>query len=290
MPVSQTDSGANAAAIAARVERIPVISYHNRLMGVLGLGMLFDAFDVYVIGVVMITITSFHMSDAQMGYLVSASYLGQLFGALLFGYLAEIYGRKASFIACMATFSILSVCASFSWNIESLSIIRIVQGLGIGALPPVAGVLFSEFLTAKARGKMGVLFQTLYPVGAMISPLLGKWFFDWFGPETAWHLLFLVGGLPIFFAIYAWFRMPESPRWLAEQGRQAEAEAVVAAMEQTAIKEGKTLPPPVAAETPIAAKSNTTMSELFSAQYARRTVLIWVQSFTAFFIVITRMI
>lgn len=272
--------------IASRVERIPVTSYHNRLMGILGLGMLFDAFDVYVIGVVMITITSFKMTDAQMGILVSASYAGQLIGALLFGYLAEIYGRKFSFIACMATFSLLSIAAAFSWNIESLSIIRVIQGLGIGALPPVAGVLFSEFLTASARGKMGVLFQTLYPVGATISPILGKFFFDWFGPELAWHMLFLVGGVPIFFAIYAWFRMPESPRWLASQGRYAEAEAIVHKMEQSAIREGKPLPPPAPAiARPSVTLAKTKMSELFSAEYRWRTVLIWVQSFTAFFIV-----
>jgi putative MFS transporter len=233
----------------------------------------------------MITVTSFHMTVPQMGILVSASYVGQLFGSLLFGYLAEIYGRKFSFIACMGTFSILSIAAAFAWNVQSLSVIRVFQGLGIGALPPVAGVLFSEFLTASARGKMGVLFQTLYPVGAVISPVLGKYFFHWW-PDTAWHLLFLVGGLPIFFAIYAWFRMPESPRWLADHGRYAQAEAVVSDIEKAAISAGKTLPPPVVLEIPAGPhNTKTKMSELFSPEYIRRTALIWIQSFTAFFIV-----
>ena len=130
-----------------------------------------------------------------------------------------------------------------------------------------------------------IMIASLFPVGATISPLLGKWFFNMFGPEIAWHLLFLVGGLPIFFAIYAYFRMPESPRWMAENGRYAEAEAVVDAMEKSAITAGVTLPPPVVSQTPAPSKTDTKWSELFSSEYRQRTILIWIQSFTAFFIV-----
>lgn len=273
----------NADRITARIERVPYNRFHSRIVAILGIGQLYDAFDVYVISVVAIGITSFVVTDATIGFIVSASYVGQLVGSLVMGYVSEVYGRKVAFNWSLGSFGLLSIAAAFSWNVESLVWIRIFQGIGIGALPPIAGAMFSEFLRAHHRGKIGMLFQTLYPIGVMLSPLLGVASFALFPGEIAWRVLFLFGGVPVILAVIAHYYLPESPRWLASRGRLAEAEKIVAAMEAQALAEGKTLAPEPPAVAVYAGKTN--FAELFSREYIGRTVLIWVQSFTAFFVV-----
>jgi MFS family permease len=105
--------------------------------------MLFDAFDVYMIGVVGVLITSFAVSDATFSYILSASYVGQMFGTLVLGWLSEHYGRKPGFIWAIGSFGFLSILAVFAWSAESLIWIRVLQGIGIGALPPLAGAMLS---------------------------------------------------------------------------------------------------------------------------------------------------
>src|SRR5262245_12331727 len=83
--------------VVARIERIPMTPFHKRLVGMLGLGMLFDAFDVYVIGAVVVMITSFEVTTREIGVILSASYVGQFFGTLVLGYLSERFGRKPGF-------------------------------------------------------------------------------------------------------------------------------------------------------------------------------------------------
>lgn len=132
-------ASASADQIVQRIERIPFGRFHSRIVAILGLGMLFDAFDVYVISVIAVDITAFHIDDSTIGYIISASYVGQLLGSLLFGYGSEIYGRKPAFVWALSSFGLLSIVAAFSWNVESLIWSRILQGFGIGALPPIAG-------------------------------------------------------------------------------------------------------------------------------------------------------
>ena len=273
----------NADRISARIERIPFGPFHARLVALLGAGMLFDAFDVYVISVVAVTVTAFKLGDATIGFIISASYVGQLIGSLVLGYASERFGRKPAFIWSLGSFGLLSILAAFSWNVETLVWTRILQGLGIGALPPIAGAMFSEFLRAHNRGKVGMLFQILYPIGAILSPVLGVATLKLFDSDTAWRVLFLIGGIPILLAAICHYRLPESPRWLVSQGRVDEAERIVEAMEKETVAAGKRLGeerPPVPASL-----RRTDFLELFSPEYRMRTILIWVQSFTAFFVV-----
>ena len=275
--------GATAAEVAAGIERIPFCGFHRKIVAVLGAGMLFDAFDVYVISVVAVAITSFRITDATIGFIVSASYVGQLAGSLVFGYVSEVRGRKPAFILALGSFGVLSIIAAFAWDAQSLVWARILQGLGIGALPPIAGAMFSEFLSAARRGRYSMLYQALYPVGAILSPLLGIVTFHFFDSDTAWRVLFLLGGLPVLLALGAHWWLPESPRWLAANGRSAEAMRIVAEMEQSARASGKALRPP---STPQPAENRRTdLFEIFSPAYRARTALVWLQSFTAFFIV-----
>jgi putative MFS transporter len=259
---------------------------HRRVITLLGSAMVFDAFDVYVVSVVAVAATSFRITDATLGFIVSASYVGQLVGSLLLGYMSERIGRKWAVIASLLSFGLMSLAAALSPDVTAFVWMRVLQGIGIGALPPIAGAMCSEFLPSGNRGKIGMLFQALYPAGAILSPLLGLLALQLFDSDTAWRVLFVFGGVPLLLGLVCISKLPESPRWLATKERWTEAEEVVAQLEGDA--------PHPAASRPTAGRSAAATrsapgridyAELFSAVYWRRTILMWVQSFTAFFVV-----
>ena len=271
--------------IVARIERIPMTPFHKRLVGMLGISMLFDAFNVYIIGAVGALITSFAVSDQIFAFILSANYAGQFVGTLVLGYLSEKFGRKPGFILSLGSFGLLGIVAAFAENADQLIWARVFQGIGIGALPPLAGAMLSEILPRKDRGKWGALFQSLYPVGIIISPALGYVALHYLGmdKDTTWRFLFLFGALPLPLAIWYQFVVPESPRWLANHGHVARADKIVKEFEASAIKAGIALPPPESHFT--ADTRKTDLMEIFRSEYRARAILVWVQSFTAFFVV-----
>lgn len=104
------------------------------------------------------------------------------------------------------------------------------------------------------------------------------------GPETGWRVLLLLGGLPLLVAVWAWFALPESARWLASKGRITEAEAYVTKMEQEATARGTVLTDPEYSE--IVSKAvQFRPTELFRGQYGKRTVMLATVWFFAFFVI-----
>ncbi|HEY2096695.1 MAG TPA: MFS transporter, partial [Pseudonocardia sp.] len=131
----------------ARLERLPFGRVHLRVAGLLGVGTFFDAFDSLVIATVLtVVISTFHVGFGSAGLLISAAYVGQFVGALTLGVVAERRGRRMAFILSLATFGVLSLVAALAWNFESLLVLRLLQGIGLGAEVPIAGALFNEFV------------------------------------------------------------------------------------------------------------------------------------------------
>ncbi|WP_051581177.1 MFS transporter [Pseudonocardia acaciae] len=267
----------------ARLERLPFGRVHLRVASLLGVGTFFDAFDSLVIGAVLtVVINTFHVDFAMAGVLISAAYVGQFIGALTLGMLAERYGRRLGFIISLAIFGLLSLAAAAAWSFESLLVLRLLQGVGLGAEVPIAGALFNEFVRGRSRGRSVLLYESIFSWGILLAPLIGLLFFQLFGPELGWRLLFVFGALPVVVAVVAYFKLPESPRWLAEQGRSAEAGVLLDRMEADARSRGvKLAEPEVRAPADV---KPTRFGELFSPYYRRRTALSWVIWFCGYFI------
>ncbi|HEY2204105.1 MAG TPA: MFS transporter [Pseudonocardia sp.] len=267
----------------ARLERLPFGRVHLRVATLLGVGTFFYAFDSLVIATVLtVVITSFQVGLGSAGVLISSAYVGQFIGAIALGAVAERYGRRRAFILSLAAFGLLSLAASLAWNLESLLVLRLLQGIGLGAEVPIAGALFNEFVRGRSRGRAVMLYESIFSWGILLAPLIGLLFFQLFGPELGWRLLFVFGALPVVVAVVAWFRLPESPRWLAEQGRGGEAAALLDEMEADARRRGVPLP-----ELVVRARARvkpTRLGELFSPDYRRRTALAWVTWFCGYFI------
>src|SRR5882762_2047375 len=109
--------------VAARIERLPVTAWQVRARIIIGTATFFDAFDALTIASILpVIVPLWRLTPPQAGYLISAGFLGQLFGALFFGWIAERYGRMPALISSIAWFAILSFACALAWDYQSLLI------------------------------------------------------------------------------------------------------------------------------------------------------------------------
>ena len=265
------------------MEQLPFLPFHLRITSLLGIGTLFDGFDsLSIAGALTMIMVTFHVSFKSAGALGSAAFLGQIVGALGFGWLGERIGRKWAFILALLIFGGLSVFAASASSLFGLWWARAIQGIGLGAEVPIAAALFNEYARSVVRGKWVLLYETLFIYGLILAPLAGLVCYSAFGPELGWRVLFLIGGIPGLLGIVSIFALPESPRWLAANGRVAQADAIVTQMEAEAQRLGKTLPPLV--HVPPLVKRSTNLFEIFQGIYAKRTFVVWTQWFCGYFV------
>ncbi|MGW0330112.1 MFS transporter [Nocardia sp. NPDC003183] len=276
-------TAASPSLVAARIDRIPFGRFHIRLTGQVGAGTFFDGFDAMTIAVVLsLIVKSFGISLAEAGIIISAGYVGQWIGMLLAGAIADRVGRRRPFIISLVVFGGMSLACALAWNETSLLIFRVVQGLGLGAEIPIAAILLSEFLGRNGRGRFYGMYQSLFAWGIFFAPLTALAATSAFGQETGWRVLLAIGALPLGIAVWAYFSLPESARWLAVKGRGVAADTRVREMEDEATKHGVELPPPH--ETIAVADSPFRYGELLSPAYRTRTIMLAVVWFANFFV------
>jgi putative MFS transporter len=267
--------------ILSRIERLPLSSWQIRTRIVVGTATFFDAFDALTIAYVLPAIGPLWKLDfADVSWLISAGYVGQLIGALVGGALAERVGRRPVVVVSVLWFGLFSLACGFAWSYQSLVVLRLIQGLGLGAEVPVAATYISELAKASGRGRFVLLFELVFPVGLVAAAVLGKWIV----PNLGWQYLFVIGGIPALFALFMMRNLPESPRWLASRGRSGEAGDAIAFIEsKVAAATGKPLPQPQPA-VKTAGTLRASWSDLFGSRYLRRTLVIWVGWFGAYFV------
>jgi MFS transporter, putative metabolite:H+ symporter len=270
---------ASAEEIVARVERLPVSWWHVRTRMIIGVATFFDAFDALAIASVLPAIVPiWKLTPPQIGFLISSGYLGQLIGALLFGWVAEKYGRVTGMLFSIGTFAVMSLVCAFAWNYESLVAFRLFQGLGLGGEVPIAAVYISELARSNVRGRFVLLYELIFPVGIVAASVLGLWTV----PTLGWQYMFVFGAIPAILVLFLRRVLPESPRWLANAGRLKEAEAAITQIEHEVEKSGKPLPP-VQPGLKVARK-DASVSDLFGPLYLRRTLTVWLIWFTAYLV------
>jgi putative MFS transporter len=266
--------------IVARLERLPTSWWQVKARIIVGVATFFDAFDALAIASVLpVIVPLWKLAPAQIGFLISAGFLGQLAGALLFGWIAERYGRMTAMIWSIALFAVMSLVCALAWDYTSLLVFRTIQGIGLGGEVPVAAVFISELAKAQGRGRFVLLYELVFPIGLVAASLVGLWVV----PHLGWQYMFVVGALPALLALVLRRLLPESPRWLAVRGRNSEAQAAMALIEtETQKATGRPLPPvkPVVSTL----DKPASISDLFGPLYLRRTLVVWVIWFSAYFV------
>ena len=203
--------------------------------------------------------------------IMSAGYVGQLFGAVLFGSLAEKIGRLKTLFITIVLFVSMDMACLFAWSAASMMVFRFLQGVGTGGEVPVASAYINEFIGAEKRGRFFLLYEVIFPIGLMFAGMAGYFLVPIYG----WKAMFIVGLIPSVLTIPLRWLMPESPRWLASKGRTAEADAVVKLLEDNATRRGVILREPVVRPLDSRATARSDWRELFKGIYLKRTFMIW---------------
>lgn len=281
---SDRPAAATSAALAARMDRIPMTKRHRKVAAVVAAGTFFDAFDSLVLGVALTAIAaSLGQGMLGTGLLISSGYLGQFLGAIVIGAVADRIGRRQAFLIAITVFSVLSLACAFAWSLEALTVARLLQGIGLGAETPVAAILISEYAPALRRGRAVMLYQAVFAWGVFAAPLAGLAVFAVVEPGVAWRVLFALGVLPLVIVLLARHVLPESARWLISKGRLDQAEHIVAEFEDAATRENKHLPVP-RERMDTGDATPTRLAEIFSPAYRSRTVLNGTLWFTTYFV------
>ena len=270
MSLTLGPSGAAAAgeSFVERLDRVPLNRFHWRLLGVSGIGWMFDAMDVIVISFLLVPIgREFGLDATRTGLVASAGFVGMFLGAAISGRLADRYGRRIVFSSTLVIFSIGAVLSAIAPTFETLLLARVVAGLGLGGELPVAATLVSEFSPRAQRGRMIVLLESFWAYGTLLAGVVAITVL----PAYGWRWVFVVGALPALYAAYLRTALPESPRFLAERGRSAEADAVVRRVERASGGALLTL----ARVTAPARAGRSRISDLFRPENRRRTAMLW---------------
>src|SRR6476619_3838500 len=264
--------------IIARLERLPIARELTVARIVIGSATFFDAYTVLAIAYAMPVLAGeWNLTPGQIGAIISAGYVGQIFGALFFGWLAERIGRLNVLLTTVVVFTSMDFACLFAWDATSMMAFRFFQGIGTGGEVPVASAYMNEFVSAKRRGRFFLLYEVLFLFGLLSAGLIGYFLVPIYG----WQAMFIVGLAPAILTIpMRWF-MVESPRWLLSVGRAQQASDVVARMENGLQRRGITLETPSAAIRPLD-KTRSDIRELFKGMYLPRTVMLvalWVCSY-----------
>ena len=193
-----------------------------------------DGYDLFVISIALLGITkSFNTSALEVSAISSSAILGAVFGAVIFGNLADRLGRKRLYVIDLVFFVIFGALSAFSQNVLELVLTRFLLGIGIGADYPISASYIAEFVSSKHRGKLIAsvfAFQglgILAAVGVSISFIvLGPVSVGSFAGEP-WRWMLLSGVVPALIALTLRTRMPETPRWYISHGQTAKAKEVM---------------------------------------------------------------
>jgi MFS transporter, putative metabolite:H+ symporter len=226
----------------ARLDRLPISAFHYRIFWLVGAGMFFDGYDLYVAGSVLAaTIQTKFSNLPQNLQFLSLTFVGMTIGALITGFVGDRYGRRFTYQINLLIFGLASLGAAFAQNMEQLIFFRFLQGLGLGAEIVVGYSTLTEFVPPKTRGRwlafMAFLVVAGFPATAILAYLII--------PTFGWRPMFVIAGVGSLIVWYLRKKLPESPRWLESKGRTEEAEALMQTIEKE-VAAGATLPAPAA--------------------------------------------
>jgi putative MFS transporter len=249
----------------ARLDRLPISSFHYRIFWLVGAGMFFDGYDLYVFtNVLPAAAQSGFSTPLQNADFISKTFLGMTIGALVTGFLGDRYGRRFTYQINLLIFGLASLAAAFAPDMTTLIWLRFVMGLGLGAEIVVGYSTLTEFVPARSRGRWLSLMAFLVVSGLPVTALLGYLII----PSYGWRPMFVIAGIGALVVWYLRKALPESPRWLDAKGRAAEAEALMQAIEKEAASAG-----PLPAPAPATPALKFDLASLMSPLLLRRMIV-----------------
>ncbi|MCO1368630.1 MFS transporter [Burkholderia multivorans] len=209
------------------IEDVPLNGFHQLLTIRSGGGWLMDGYVLSIIGVAMVQFsTALHLTSFWEGMIAASALLGIFVGGFLGGWLTDRMGRRRPYFFGPVLFIVCSIAQLWVQSSEALFVLRFITGIGVGIEYPVAGSLLTEFMPRKYRGPRLAMLTIIWFFGAALAYIVGNILLAHGGPD-AWRWVLAspaVIGVALFVVRIG---TPESPRWLLNKGRTAEADAVI---------------------------------------------------------------
>jgi putative MFS transporter len=282
-------SNQKSAEIAARFDRLPPSRTVWTMVILISLGGVFEFYDLFFTGYVapgMVQSGLFKpeslgffaslapLAVAGFGTFVFSTFAGLWLGALVFGFVADRFGRRFIFTWSLVWYMVCTAIMAFQDSGLSLNIWRFIAGIGIGVELVTIDSYISELIPGAERGRAYAVNQfitfSVVPVVAFLAYILKGT--QPFGLDY-WRVVILIGSVG---ALVVWVirrNVPESPRWLARHGHIEEAERIVADIERrVAAEKGVALPPPQVAA--VEKEGRGAYSEIFGPLYLKRTIIL----------------
>ncbi len=245
--------------LAEVIEGVPLSRIHYMLLAVSSLSYMFAAMNCVLIAPALDLVAREFALDARLiGIVVGVTYGGMLIGAVTFGALSDVLGRRLAIIVATVIHAVFTALFAFVWSFSSILALRFLAGYGLGGLLPLPGVYVSEFVPARYRGRFLGIVETSWVFGALLAAGFGLAIIPSFG----WRTLFYTGLLPLA-TLPLLAAIPESIRYLEKRGRLEEAARVLKRFGVSASF----------ARHEEAEK--VSLGELLSKSYRARSVLLW---------------
>ncbi|KZZ83764.1 MFS transporter [Bacillus sp. SJS] len=221
----------------------------RKLLGIAGMGWMFDAMDVGLLSFIIAALAvEWQLKPDQMAWIGSVNSIGMAVGALIFGLMADRIGRKNVFIITLLLFSVGSGLSALAWALPVFLVLRFIIGMGLGGELPVASTLVSESVKPHERGRIVVLLESFWAGGWLLAALIAFFIIPRFGWQTA----LVISALPAFYALYLRWNLPDSKAFKAVQEKDQE----------TMLQK---------------------VAKVWSGKYKKRTAMLWILWFSVVF-------
>ncbi|MGC8852456.1 MAG: MFS transporter [Hydrogenobacter sp.] len=221
--------------LTCRLDSLSWCRFHTVFVLALGITWVLDAFEVVIVSAVLKPMSlSLGFASWQSSLMVSGFLLGAIFGSLLFGYLADRYGRKKIFLITLLLYSLGTFLTGFANSFESAFFFRVLAGAGIGGEFSAIHSAVDEFIPSRHRGKVDGIISSLWNLGSIMASLSAGVILSFFDESFAWRFAFFLGGALALLIIFVRFAVSESLRWFLSKGRIDWAERIVQELEKKA--------------------------------------------------------
>ncbi len=267
--------------VPARLDRLPWSGWHRKVVVALGVAWALDGLEVTIVGSIASVLAkpdTLGLTESQIGAAASAYLAGAILGALVFGRLADVWGRKRLFLITLSLYLTASLLTAASFDFVTFSVCRLLTGAGIGGEYSAINSAIDELLPARVRGRADLAINATYWLGAALGASLSLLLLNptVLPHAVGWRACFALGALLGVAILLVRTHVPESPRWLLLHGRVQQAEVVMSAIERDVEASSGTKLPSPRAPAELAARGAATLGHVlhvFFRTHSRRTFL-----------------